>query len=45
MGEENRRAEEDRKVEEALPLVPALLRELRTHLNLGNVNARFIFFR
>lgn len=37
-------AERDGKVEGALPWEPALLRELLTHLNLGNVNARFIFF-
>lgn len=47
MGEGKKRdeAKEDRKVEEALLLLaPALLGQLLTHLNLGNVNARFIFF-
>lgn len=37
-------AEQDSKVDGALLLVSAVLEELLTHLNLGNVNARFIFF-
>lgn len=37
-------AEQDRKVEGALLLVPTQLRELLSHLNLGDVNASFIFF-
>lgn len=38
-------AEQDSKVDGALLLVPALLEELLTHLNVGNVKACFIFFR